>query len=174
MPCCWHVPLQCCASLLCALLLLTAGSLHHDFAGASLERLHAACHAHAAAGGAGPLLVDGEQLERAGECIIAYSTAPCLAVCRTVEPLLPQRPGLSNRNLHLFFHHPPCAGVPLEELCLTWELPGYPAYPLHPDHGPEVGRRRSGGGGCMLRLLSWMDPPVWSMPFLPNACYEST
>lgn len=54
--------------------------------GASLERLHAAYNAHAAAGGTGPLLVDG---------------------------------------------------VALEELCLTWELPGYPAYTLHPDHGPE-------------------------------------
>jgi E3 ubiquitin-protein ligase TRIP12 len=65
--------------------------------GASLERLHAAFHAHAAAGGAGPLLVDG---------------------------------------------------VPLEELCLTWELPGYPSYPLHPDHGPDV-RTRAG------RQLAW-------------------
>ena len=57
-------------------------------AGASLERLHAAYHAHAAAGGGSPLLVDG---------------------------------------------------CPLEELCLTFELPGYPGHALHPD-GAEVGR----------------------------------
>ncbi|KAL4435190.1 hypothetical protein ABPG77_001872 [Micractinium sp. CCAP 211/92] len=49
--------------------------------GASLERLHAAYHAHAAGGGKGPLLVDG---------------------------------------------------CPLEDLCLTFELPGFPGYPLHP------------------------------------------
>ncbi|PSC70280.1 E3 ubiquitin-ligase UPL3-like isoform A [Micractinium conductrix] len=54
--------------------------------GSSLERLHAAYHAHAAAGGRGPLLVDG---------------------------------------------------CPLDDLCLTFELPGQPAYPLHPE-GAEV------------------------------------
>ncbi len=57
-------------------------------AGASLERLHAALHAHTAAGDAtAPLLVDG---------------------------------------------------CPLPDLCLTFELPGRPAYPLHAD-GAEVG-----------------------------------
>ena len=55
--------------------------------GVSLERLHAAYHAHAAGGGTGPLLVDG---------------------------------------------------CPIEDLCLTFQLPGYPQYPLHPD-GAEVG-----------------------------------
>ena len=65
--------------------------------GASLERLHAAYHAHVASGGSqqGPLLVDG---------------------------------------------------CPLEDLCLTWELPAYPHYPLlppslHPGGGADVRRR---------------------------------
>ena len=60
-----------------------------------MERLHAAYHAHAAAGGRGPLLVDG---------------------------------------------------CPLEDLCLTFQLPGYPAYPLHPQ-GAEVGA--CGDGRCL-------------------------
>lgn len=89
----------------------------HTRAGASVEKLHAAYHAHAGAGRAGPLLVDG---------------------------------------------------CPVEDLCLSFVLPGYPTYELAPN-GAEV---RSERNSFLFQVnTAHAMPPAGAMHALALRCF---